>query len=60
MMRQITDVQSSIVALRLNSIKPTVEPSNDNQQVVNKSMKAEPCFVRLDIYNGYSHRNHLR
>lgn len=53
MMKEAIHNESSIVALRLNSITTLPAVSTDSK-TVNKSMKGPPCFVRVDIYNGWS------
>ena len=54
-MKQAIGNQSPIIALRLNSIETLGAVSNDSR-TVNKSMKSPPCFVRVDIYDGWSDR----
>jgi hypothetical protein len=50
-MKQLTDVNSSIVNLRTNSIKVDQKLNTTTTKNSTKSMKANRCFVRVDIYN---------
>jgi hypothetical protein len=50
-MRRTANIDSAIISLRCNSIKVDYK-SDGATKNSNKSMKAPPCFVRVDIYNG--------